>query len=358
VATLRDFPTRSNSLNAIRLLLAVLVIVSHSWPIGGFGDAPRWNGVSLGKCAVFGFFAISGWLITRSRLTSPLRSFGVRRFLRIYPGFVVALLVVAFAVAPLGSALGGGPYSVGDGVRHVVANATMDMRQFAVGATPVGVPYPAVWNGSLWTLYYEAACYVSVGLLLTVVGRRWFGPVVVGAWIGLTVLAVGQSAGWLEFSGFAGNFLELAPYFFAGATLFVLCARVPLHWLPAGLAVAWTAAVPLLGADPVLAALPIAYLMLWLGAVLPLTSVGRRNDISYGMYIYAFPVQQLLVLLGVTHWGLVPYVATSVVATVPLAVLSWYLVERPAQRLGRPARPADGRIRLRTGAAAPVTDAA
>jgi peptidoglycan/LPS O-acetylase OafA/YrhL len=76
------------------------------------------------------------------------------------------------------------------------------------------------------------------------------------------------------------------------------------------------------------------------------------------MYVYAFPVQQLLVLLGVTDWGLLPYVVMSIVGTVPLAALSWYLVERPAQRLGRPARPADGRIRVGAGAPAPVTDAA
>src|SRR4051812_45574841 len=139
---LSAFPTSRNSLNALRLLLATSVIVSHSWPIGGYGDDPRWGPTSLGQFAVAGFFAISGWLITRSRLSSELPSYAWRRFLRIYPGFFVALLVVAFVVAPLGSALGGGEYSIGAALRHVAQNAFLYMNDFSVGGGPTSVPYP------------------------------------------------------------------------------------------------------------------------------------------------------------------------------------------------------------------------
>lgn len=334
---LRDFPTRSNSLNAIRLLLAICVIVSHAWPLGGFGDSPRWGGASLGHVAVAGFFAISGWLITQSRLSSELAGYAWRRFLRIYPAFLVALLVVAFGFAPLGSALGAGSYSIADGVRHVLANAKLSISQFAVGGTPAHVPYPDVWNGSLWTLYHEAACYVLVGLMLTLVGRRWFPASLVLAWLGLSVVEVGGPALGFHFGGLTGAFLELAPFFFAGAMLFVLRERVPLHWALGAASAAGLAAVLALGANPVLAAPPIAYLMMWLGAALPLQRVGRRNDISYGMYIYAFPVQQLLVILGMARWGVVPYIGLGIACTVPLAALSWFAVERPAQRLRRAA---------------------
>ena len=226
---LRDFPNRSNSLNAIRLGLATCVIVSHAWPIGGFGADPHWGRLDLGHFAVAGFFAISGWLIAQSRLSSELASYSWRRFLRIYPGYLVSLLVVAFLVAPVGSLLGAGPYSVGDGVRHVVANLTMEIEEFDVGGTPAGVPVAGAWNGSLWTLFHEAACYVIVGLLVTVLGRRWFPAAVIALLVGTTALELAATSGALAVDGTLAWFLSLAPYFFAGATLFVLRDVLPLH---------------------------------------------------------------------------------------------------------------------------------
>ena len=120
--TLADFPERGNSLNFLRLVLAVLVIVSHSWPIGGYGPDPELGQFSLGSIAVAGFFAISGWLITRSRLSSELASFMWRRFCRIYPGYLMVLLAVAFVFAPIGAALSSGAYKPSDGIAYVGNN--------------------------------------------------------------------------------------------------------------------------------------------------------------------------------------------------------------------------------------------
>jgi peptidoglycan/LPS O-acetylase OafA/YrhL len=142
-----------------------------------------------------------------------------------------------------------------------------------------------------------------------------------------------DTLGGVRGPSFTPFFIELAPYFFAGALLYTLRERVPLHWSLAACSAAVVGIVPALGAPAVLVALPLGHLMLWLGAALPLRAIGRRNDLSYGMYIYAFPVQQVLVLLGVHHEGLPLYVFLSIVATLPLAVLSWVAVERPAQRL-------------------------
>jgi peptidoglycan/LPS O-acetylase OafA/YrhL len=332
VDRLEAFPHRNNSLNFLRLVLATLVIVSHAWPIGGFGDDPRLGSVSLGHCAVAGFFAISGWLIMQSRVRSELPSFLWRRFLRIYPGFLVALLAVGFVVAPLGSVLGGGTYRLSDGLRYVLADAGLRMREYAVGTTPAEVPYPRAWNGSLWTLFYEALCYLLVALLVTVVARRWLRSAVVLAWLGLSGAEVALQLTGLHVPNDVLQMLQLAPYFFAGAVLFVLRGRLPLHpgWAAGATVCTGLALGP--GHDLVLASLPLAYLLLWLGARLPFPSVGRRNDISYGMYIYAFPVQQLLVLLNATGAGVLPYVVASIACTVPPAIASWFMVERPALR--------------------------
>lgn len=329
--SLAEFPTRRNSLNALRLLLAALVVVSHASPIGGFGVDPRLGPYSLGGFSVAGFFAISGWLITQSRLSGTLRSFIWRRLVRIYPGYFAALLVVGFVFAPVGALLGGGSYSVLDGAHYVRVNLGLLIQEYNVGASLPDSAYPA-WNGSLWTLFSEVACYAVVGLVVSLVGRRFTGPVVVALLVGTTLLEVSGVADGVPLLPGVHDFLSLSPFFFAGGALFVLRRVLPLGGIAVVVAAVLFGVVLVTSSDTSLGAVPIAYLLLWLGAVLPLQGVGRYHDISYGMYIYAFPVQQLLALAGVPKLGLVPYVLLGIAATVPFAAASWWLVERPAQR--------------------------
>ncbi len=328
--TLGQFDPRHNSLNALRLVLAGLVIVSHAWPLGGFGPDPQWGDFTIGTWAVAGFFAISGWLIMGSRLESGLTSYLWRRFLRIYPAFLVCLAVVGFGFAPLAAALGGGAYNVVDGARYVWANSLLLMFQDKVGTTPSDVPYADAWNGSLWTLSYEVVCYVLVGVIVSVLARRWLLAAMAAAVIGFTAteLAIGDA----EATPQALHLLTmLAPFFFAGALLFLVRDRVPVTVPVAALSVGLCVGVAVTGGNGVLAALPLAYLLLWLGIRLPVQSVGARNDISYGVYIYAFPVQQTLALLGVHRAGVAVFALVAVVATVPFAAASWFAVERPVR---------------------------
>src|SRR5947209_465064 len=94
-----------NSLNAIRLVLAALVLVSHSWPLLGLPEPTPVFGETLGSVAVAGFFAISGYLITGSRMKIGIVRFAWHRALRIYPGYWVVLVVTAFVLAPIVSFL-------------------------------------------------------------------------------------------------------------------------------------------------------------------------------------------------------------------------------------------------------------
>ncbi|MFF2315846.1 acyltransferase family protein [Arthrobacter sp. NPDC058097] len=115
------FAEGKNSLNAIRLVLAAMVIVSHAWWLGGYGPEPQPGGVKLGTWAVIGFFGISGYLITQSRMQARTAwSYARARFLRIFPGLFVCVAVVALAGIP----------------------GTLD-----------GMPDPRLWNGPLWTLF-------------------------------------------------------------------------------------------------------------------------------------------------------------------------------------------------------------
>jgi peptidoglycan/LPS O-acetylase OafA/YrhL len=128
----------------------------------------------------------------------------------------------------------------------------------------------------------------------------------------------------------------LGSFFVGGALLYYFRDRVPISGVLAASSLLVSVALVIAGAFHVLGALPFAYLLLWCGTVLPLRRVGARNDISYGMYIYAFPLQQLLAIgLGPRPLPVLVYVVVSVALAVPFAAASWFVVEKPALRLKR-----------------------
>lgn len=330
------FNPRHNSLNALRLALATLVIVSHSWPVGGYGRDPQIGDQNLGQWAVAGFFVISGYLITGSRVGSTLGAYLWRRLLRIYPAFLVILLLVSLVAAPLSVVVSGaGEYSVDAGIRYIIHNLGLFVIQYDIPGTLTSAPYPDSWNGPLWTLGYEFACYVLVGVLLTVLPRRRLLFAVAFMFVAGTAGTVAVMMLTPGDDGFVVRMLRLATYFLAGALIYLLRDRIVYsHWLGASsvIALALTAATSTFQA---FAGLPLAYLMMYLGVALPFASVGRRNDISYGMYIYAFPVQQFIALTIGPSLSVWLFALVAVVTTVPFAWASWLLVERPAMTLRR-----------------------
>ena len=338
---------RYNSLNAIRLLLASAVIVSHSWAIGQYpGGTPRHGGETPGGWAVFAFFVLSGYLITGSRLNNAMGTYLTRRFLRIYPGFLVCLLVTVAIFAPIGyyqqhHSLHGYLTKSTTPLDYLVSNLTLKMNVYHVAGTPSG---PHAWTGSLWSLYYEFVCYVIVGLLACwAVFRR--KPVLA---ITLFVLATVARVEHTHVASFARGtdvkeLLQLMPFFLVGSVFYLLRDRIPCNaWLAAASLAVWVV-LPQVAANRfvVLCALPMGYLLLYLGAVVPLP-LGRRNDISYGMYMYGYPVEQLLRFAHLSSHT--AYTVLSILCTIPLAAVSWFLVERPAIRWGQRRTPsADNR---------------
>jgi peptidoglycan/LPS O-acetylase OafA/YrhL len=327
------FDPTSNALNALRLVLAILVVISHSWPVTGTGEDPLLGGQDWGDWAVGGFFAISGYLITASRDVTPrFFVFLWKRALRIYPAFICALFVVAFVAAPLSTIMTGKDWHALDSAHYVLRNATLLITQPGIGTTLSDSPIANSWNNPLWTLAYESACYVIVGLMFAAIPHRFRVGVVATA-LAVCLLAVALTLGEVVsipivvLKGF-----HLGSYFAAGALLYLSQERVQVR---RGLVIAALAALSIaivLDVDQVAAPLPFAYVLMWAGAKVPLRRIGSKNDISYGMYIYAFPIQQLLQLAVAD--GLYPplFALVSVFLTIPLAWASYRLVEKPALR--------------------------
>lgn len=329
---------RHNNFDALRLVAAIAVILSHAFLLGEgnedheplrllTGEAP------LGIAAVFVFFTISGFLVTQSFETtgSPL-GFVAKRALRIFPGLILCLLLSAFVIGPALTALPLGDYFAGAGIyRYVVSNIVMIMPSNALpGIWFSAYSFGDVFNGPLWTL----PCEVLMYLLVLALGatRQLKLPVLVA------LIAIGMIAIWFDCASseyVIGGALWLLGFFAAGMALYklratrIFDARLALLAL-LGLIVSvklhlFILFFPLFG----------AYLVLFLALDrrLPVIPAARFGDLSYGLYIYGWPVEQTIVRLhgGAAPWWLVFAIALPVTAAIAFA--SWHLVEQPALRL-------------------------
>lgn len=334
------FDPRKNALNAMRLLLAAEVMLFHSWPITGH-QWPKPTVSLLFAVGVDGFFAISGFLITRSWLTDPrLRDFLAARALRILPGFYICLIVIAFIFAPLSVAIQGGSAAklLGSSapLEYILKNSAVAYLQPSVGGTPRDIPSPGAWNGSLWSLVWELLCYLMVAGIgvAGLADRRWISPVIL-------VLA-SVAAIFLPPLTFPGVWtipqlaVRSAIMFSAGAVMYQWREVIPARWSLVALSVVIVLAASQLPDYRVVAALPLAYAVIVTGTLLKNRRLRLRTDLSYGVYIYAFPTQQLLAVCGlatILHPALFFLVATA--GVVPLAALSWFVIEKPSMSLKR-----------------------
>ena len=331
---------RRNAVTVVRLVLALSVIVWHAVPLGGFTKSWPLADAAIGsKWGVDGFFVLSGFLVTAAWLRRP--SLGVylrHRALRLMPAYLVVLVVTAFVVAPWAWARQhGGLTGVLDAplgpLRYVLANSLLVQLQEQIAGTPAGVPYPLVWNGSLWTLVWEAGAYLAVALLgVAGVLRARRGWVLAGAaalWAVVVVRAIvpSTSAAWASATT-ANHALRLGLMFAVGLVLCLYADRIAVDGRLALGAAALVAAAALWG-NYLVVAPAFGYLLLWVCLRLP-WGRGVRTDLSYGTYVYAFVVAQVLALLGAPAHGYIVFVALTVAGTLPLAAASWWLVEKPA----------------------------
>lgn len=326
------YDPRSNSLDVIRLILATTVAVVHAFAIAQ-GWQPSIGGTDIGAFAVDGFFVLSGFLITSSFLRLSPGRYVWHRFLRIMPAFWACLILTAFVVAPLVTMLEGRPAlsaltGENPSWRYVTDNALLYIRDFGVAGLPTGTAQPGVINGALWTLFYEAVCYGLV-LVLGVAGaltrHKWAAHLVVaisGVMLTLPMLGI-DVRGEL--------FWRFFFVFTLGALAYVHRDRIPITRGLTLAAVALTLGSAWLFTDyRPLGGAAFAYLCLVATVATPWLRRRLTTDLSYGMYVYHWPVQVLLVLAGVAAWPTAIYVTISVLCAGVAAYASWHLLEKRA----------------------------
>lgn len=323
--------SRDNALNFVRLVLAVGVIWQHTFETSGIKFNEMLAGLP-GEWGVNGFFAISGYLIVTSRLRMRFGAYMWRRALRIFPAFLVALALTAAVFAPLSTVLTGRAYDLISAVGYFFRNVGLHIFQQSIGNTLAGAGHET-WNSSLWTLEYEFICYLIVGGVFSLALTRKHL-----LWTSLTLLAVSVAGLVIAYQDYEANewgslaFFRLASFFAAGVVFAALKDKVLVGWALLPIPVIALAGLYFVDLAGLLGQLPFAYLMLCLGAVLPIR-LCAENDISYGVYVYGYPVQQLLALSIGTSLGILGFFAASVVLAFALALLSWHLIEKQALKL-------------------------
>lgn len=338
-----DWDRRENNFDFMRLSLAVLVIYSHGYALGLGSEANepfvRWTGgqVSGGAIAVDAFFVMSGFLIAASaERSSGIFKFLRKRFARIYPAFVVAAIITAALIVPIS----GGRFVYSGWIERTAdfVWATVRLVEFSYVGVFAGNPYPNVINGSTWSIPYEFWCYIGVAVLMAagILRRR---ALVLGLFMTLWVVSIlFRVEGWILGGKQLGLvfgppqiWARMLPLYLAGVVFYLYREKIPLSSLLAVLSFAglllgstfysgWTFFFPFAG----------TYLIFWFAFApsVRLHHFGRFGDFSYGTYLYAFPIEQMLV-----RWAGVPVApwllfVCATPLTLVVAVASWYGVER------------------------------
>lgn len=335
---------RDNNFNLIRFVAAFLVLFSHSYPLflgAGIQDPLKsLTGITFGALAVDIFFVTSGFLIAGSYFTRQnIIAFTVARFLRIFPALWIALLVSVFAIGYLVSDRELLTFlSDDETLEYLLYNATL---LFGLQVDLPGIfsdnPYPVAVNGSLWTLPWEVRMYgllAVIAIVSSVISRTvkiLRASLIIPL---LTCLGLLGSLVNIYLDFYMGKGLHLFTMFFIGSSLYLWRDRIAVSYN-----FAWICVVGLvlsLADNSLFQAtylFMIPYLVMFL-AYKPdgkLRSFNKFGDYSYGLYVYAFPVQQAVIwtLPDLHFLGLI---ALSVLTTLLLAILSWHFVEKPVLR--------------------------
>jgi peptidoglycan/LPS O-acetylase OafA/YrhL len=326
---------RDNNFTLIRLVFAAAVLFGHSYAIGNSGSDPisRFMGVWIGDLAVNGFFVFSGFLVTASFQRAGLIRFVILRIARIFPAAIVCISLSVLVGAAI-STLKPADYFAHSLTWTYAGNATLFYLSWFLPGVFEGQPFNGSVNGSFWSVVLEARCY----FYLLIAG--FFGMLATRARTNAAVLVAFLCLQWIDVPLIdSEGWILPCVYFLIGILLWTNRDFIVLHWALAVLAV--TVLVSGLDSHSYPFAVAWSYLLFFLVYGVP--SLNVENDISYGLYLYAWPIQQLV-------WSKEQVGIDNVLLAAPLifaaATLSWFLVEKPILHFARKQRAAVARSPL------------
>jgi peptidoglycan/LPS O-acetylase OafA/YrhL len=335
---------RANNFDLLRLGAAALVVFHHCFSVTGAREPLNAinAGDTFGIVGVLFFFSISGYLVTQSwSRTRRLVPFAAKRALRLLPALIVCVTLVALVLGSAVTALPTPSYLTSAETYHYIVDNSLLHTVYTLPGVFAHVPEAHIVNASLWTIPIEARAYIGV-VLLGLIGlwRRSWVWLLLGAGLltvnsGVISVHVPLGHTLLSLVGGARTDARYMAAFCIGAALFLQRERVALRWdfFLAGLAAYLLSLLASPALHQSVAIVTIPYLTLVLAFRTPgvASLPARVGDLSYGIYLYAFVVQQVLSEY-LTHnpWAIF---AMAMPLSAALAFVSWHVIEAPALRL-------------------------
>ncbi len=329
--------SHTNNFDALRLFAALLVVFGHAFTLTGEAG-PSFAGNGVATIGVKIFFVVSGYLVAASWARDP--DFGrymQRRLLRIMPAMIAVVLLTVFVLGPEMTNLSLAQYFSHPETLAYLGNLLFHYA-FALPGVLAGNQPPVEVNGSLWSLPAEFSMYLLLPALVWFCakagGKQLFAaiallfaltsPVLVRALPGIDDTLIYGTRAWA--------WMSVTPFFLLGAC-YALCgwqrfldARIAALFL---LALAASHAAPLIEEWLLLAALPYIVLAFGCASAKGLKGATRFGDLSYGIFLYAYPIQQVLVTAKLPGGAWLNFAMAAPIAAI-CAFASWHLVEKRA----------------------------
>lgn len=327
---------RKNNFDTIRFLAAALVIFSHAYPLTG-NDEPwaKFYQSSYGGLGVGVFLVISGFLIAFSWDRNPdIYSFLKNRVLRIFPALIASVFLVAFVLGPLVTTLTTKEYFTNNLLYEYLKMISLYNVQFNLPGVFAENPYPNTVNGSLWTIEYEFTFYLLIVLLGVL---KFFDKRVILLLCSISIILYSGNA-FFEHSLYTlhmSSFWKFLTFFLVGILYYMYRDKITISKTYAGICLFVVLfSIPFGGLNHISFLIFGVYLIIYFGLTqeIKIPNLSKYGDVSYGLYVYAFPCQQLLTFL---YNDISPFenFVFALLFTLILSYISWHLIEKPALKL-------------------------
>jgi len=339
---------KNNAFDFLRLLFALFVVYAHSRYLYGSPDILHWeakgfDNLHAGTIGVWGFFAISGFLVTSSWMNSKSPAdFFSKRFKRIFPGFWVSLLVCALIFAPIWYFIKHKTFHDFFQINGIhIWKFIFTNLDSAISIQSIGSVADDNINGPLWTIHHEVSAYVLLGFIFIFLSLLKLTSFSIQrrAILGITLLLSAVRIFYTYNLKFSQNyeawfgderFLLFFVIFMWGVVINLY--REILNFLWIGLFA--SLAVLLLATKfeflPIVLPFCFSFFVISLCFALPFKNISNLiGDLSFGIYLYHWPVRLTLQMLGFQErLGLWQFIGLNILVTLPIAYLSWNLVEK------------------------------
>jgi peptidoglycan/LPS O-acetylase OafA/YrhL len=341
-----DLPHLKNNFDFLRFTAAIFVVFGHSYALLNLMSAEPLQMVSgelyFGTLGVYIFFVMSGYLVLSSWEHHPsVMTFFINRILRIYPALIVIVCITALFLGPLVTTLSLREYFMNPDTWAYLKTITVFQIQYKLPGVFEQNFYQNIANGSLWSLPIEFSLYIFVSILgLVGIYRKKIAIAILFLVMVFGYLFFQDKIIYIVFPVIGAGLLYYISivFFLAGMVFYLYRDKILLNWaILLCLLVFWIASFKTSFLIPI-SFFFIPYLVMYTAFFTnkKMNSFGKNRDLSYGIYIIAFPIQQTIIYLFDNRINPLLLFILAIAVCIPLAALSWHLIERPALSLKVP----------------------